>query len=77
MGQVVLVVAQDLHMSRGKVGAQCAHAAVGLYRVLQAKRTPWLHAWEVKVGPSPCACMIHLPLPGHQCMSELWTEFAW
>ena len=46
--QVVLVVAQDLRMSQGKVAAQCAHAAVGLYRVMQANRMPWLPAWEVQ-----------------------------
>ena len=33
-------------MSAGKTAAQAAHAAVGLLRVMQAARTPWLHAWE-------------------------------
>ena len=45
--QVVLVVARALGMSAGKVGAQCAHAAVGLYRQLVVRRAPWLRAWEV------------------------------
>lgn len=48
MLQVVLVVAQDLRMSPGKVAAQCAHAAVGLFKLMQASRAPWLHAWEVR-----------------------------
>jgi peptidyl-tRNA hydrolase, PTH2 family len=46
--QVVLVVARALGMSAGKVGAQCAHAAVGLYRQLAVRRAPWLRAWEVR-----------------------------
>lgn len=45
--QVVLIVAQDLGMRPGKVGAQCAHAAVGLYKVTVAHKAPWLSAWEV------------------------------
>ena len=45
--QVVLVVLRALNMSAGKIGAQCAHAAVGLYKVLVANRVPWLSAWEV------------------------------
>lgn len=31
--KVVLVIPLGLNMSPGKVGAQCAHAAVGMYRV--------------------------------------------
>lgn len=45
--QVVLVVVRALEMSAGKACAQCAHAAVGLYKVMMAKRVPWLSAWEV------------------------------
>jgi peptidyl-tRNA hydrolase len=44
--QVVLCVVGELRMSVGKVAAQAAHAAVGLLRVMQDSRTPWLHAWE-------------------------------
>lgn len=44
--KVVLVVAARLGMSTGKTGAQCAHAAVGLYKALLAARVPWLEAWE-------------------------------
>ncbi len=39
--QVVLVVAQNLGMSPGKLGAQCAHAAVGLYKLMVQRRLPW------------------------------------
>ncbi|GAB4814897.1 hypothetical protein N2152v2_001943 [Parachlorella kessleri] len=48
--KVVLVVAARLGMSPGKVGAQCAHAAVGLYRRLLGQRVPWLTAWEGSGG---------------------------
>lgn len=43
---MVLCVVGELRMSVGKVAAQAAHAAVGLLRVMQDSRTPWLHAWE-------------------------------
>ncbi len=46
--QVVLVVLMELRMSPGKIGAQCAHAALGLYRKLVSLRVPWLSAWEVR-----------------------------
>lgn len=49
---MVLVVARELGMSPGKVGAQCAHAAVGLYKRLAAQRAPWLRAWEVVTSES-------------------------
>ena len=45
--QVVLIIAQNLGMRPRKVGAQCAHAAVGLYKVTVAEKAPWLSAWEV------------------------------
>ncbi|DBA75180.1 TPA: ubiquitin-specific protease ubp14, variant 3 [Trebouxia sp. C0004] len=44
--KVVLIVVRSLHMSPGKIGAQCAHAAVGLYKVIVTNRAPWLSAWE-------------------------------
>lgn len=47
--QVVLIVVRALNMSAGKIGAQCAHAAVGLYKILVANRVPWLSAWEVSI----------------------------
>lgn len=47
--KVVLLVVRALNMSPGKIGAQCAHAAVGLYKVTLANRAPWLSAWEFRV----------------------------
>jgi peptidyl-tRNA hydrolase len=44
--KAVLCVVTDLGMGVGKVAAQAAHAAVGLLRVCEAQRVPWLAAWE-------------------------------
>lgn len=44
--KMVLVVRTDLQMGKGKAAAQCAHAAVDLYK-LALKRSPKLvHNWE-------------------------------
>lgn len=45
--QAVLVVANNLLMSSGKIGSQCAHAALGLYKIIMANRVPWYPAFEV------------------------------
>ena len=47
--QAVLVVAANLLMTSGKIGSQCAHAAVGLYKVMMANRVPWYPAFEVSL----------------------------
>lgn len=44
--KVVLVVCTALGMSAGKIGAQCAHAAVGLLKLMQRTVVPWLPVWE-------------------------------
>ncbi|GMH42261.1 hypothetical protein BSKO_10180 [Bryopsis sp. KO-2023] len=46
--KIVLVVPRDLGLSAGKLGSQCAHAAVGMYRVMMVNRVPWLTAWEMQ-----------------------------
>jgi len=58
--QVVLIVVRSLHMSPGKIGAQCAHAAVGLYKVIVTNRAPWLSAWEVGVVATVSHCDLSL-----------------
>lgn len=32
---MVLIVRDDLKMGKGKIGAQCGHATLGVYRVVQ------------------------------------------
>lgn len=61
--QVVLIVAQDLGMRPGKIGAQCAHAAVGLYKITVAQRAPWLSAWEVGETLAPYVCKLTTASP--------------
>lgn len=44
--KAVLVVNSTLKMSSGKIAAQCAHAAVGLYKNMYLNSVPWLASWE-------------------------------
>jgi PTH2 family peptidyl-tRNA hydrolase len=46
--KMMLVVRADLGMSAGKVGAQCAHAAVGLYQELAAANSERLAPWTAR-----------------------------
>lgn len=49
MYKMVLIVNKELNMGVGKIGAQCAHAALGLYKVLledQSKYGEMLLSWE-------------------------------
>lgn len=44
---MVLLVNQELKMSKGKIAAQCAHAAVGVLQQHSAKRRTWFKQWEM------------------------------
>ncbi|KAM7441912.1 Peptidyl-tRNA hydrolase protein 2 [Porites harrisoni] len=44
--KMVLVVRQDLGMGKGKIAAQCCHAAVGLCKQLERSNPKLLHQWE-------------------------------
>jgi len=87
--KVVLCVVSELRMSVGKVAAQAAHAAVGLLRLMQEERTPWLHAWEgagektvvldVPTGEAAAALATkaaQLGLPLHAVLDAGRTEVA-
>ncbi|NXV82407.1 PTH2 hydrolase, partial [Atlantisia rogersi] len=44
--KMVLIVRNDLKMGKGKVAAQCSHAAVSAYKQVQRKNPDLLKQWE-------------------------------
>ncbi|KAM4048049.1 peptidyl-tRNA hydrolase 2, mitochondrial isoform 1-T2 [Anomaloglossus baeobatrachus] len=44
--KMVLVVRNDLKMGKGKVAAQCSHAAVSAYKQIQKRNPDLLKQWE-------------------------------
>ncbi|XP_002120560.2 peptidyl-tRNA hydrolase 2, mitochondrial [Ciona intestinalis] len=44
--KMVIVVRQDLKMGKGKIAAQCSHAAVGAYKQLNKHKKSTLKSWE-------------------------------
>ncbi|KAF7254956.1 hypothetical protein EG68_08087 [Paragonimus skrjabini miyazakii] len=49
--KMVLVVRTDLNMGKGKIAAQCSHAAVSCFQYAQAKNPSLLAAWEEQGQP--------------------------
>ncbi|GMG24319.1 unnamed protein product [Ambrosiozyma monospora] len=56
--RMALVVRQDLQMQKGKIAAQCAHAAIALYRLMSDTTSPaynqvmlnrWLRGGQAKI----------------------------
>ncbi|XP_053617169.1 peptidyl-tRNA hydrolase 2, mitochondrial-like [Plodia interpunctella] len=45
--KLVLVVRTDLNMSKGKIGAQCGHAAVGAFEKAQRRDPEALKCWQM------------------------------
>ncbi|MBN3285225.1 PTH2 hydrolase, partial [Polyodon spathula] len=44
--KMILVVRSDLKMGKGKVAAQCSHAAVSAYKQVQRRNPELLKQWE-------------------------------
>lgn len=44
---MVLLVNQELKMGKGKIAAQCAHAAVGVMQKFSTKQRTWFKQWEM------------------------------
>lgn len=44
--KMLLLIRQDLKMTKGKVAAQCSHAAIKLYKNLMIKNPRLLRRWE-------------------------------
>eukprot|EP00188_Purpureofilum_apyrenoidigerum_P001877 Plantae.Rhodophyta-Purpureofilum_apyrenoidigerum.ctg20856.p1 GENE.Plantae.Rhodophyta-Purpureofilum_apyrenoidigerum.ctg20856~~Plantae.Rhodophyta-Purpureofilum_apyrenoidigerum.ctg20856.p1 ORF type:complete len:159 (+),score=29.56 Plantae.Rhodophyta-Purpureofilum_apyrenoidigerum.ctg20856:164-640(+) len=49
--KVVLCVRTDLGMKKGKMAAQCGHAALGIYKEALRKRPQKVRSWEANAQP--------------------------
>ncbi|XP_039251762.1 peptidyl-tRNA hydrolase 2, mitochondrial-like [Styela clava] len=49
--KLVIVVRQDLKMGKGKIAAQCSHAAVSAYKQLNKRDNASLRRWEYSGQP--------------------------
>ena len=49
--KLVLIVRMDLKMGKGKIAAQCSHAALAAYKQSQRQAPEYLRQWE-KLGPA-------------------------
>lgn len=67
--KMVLVVRNDLKMGKGKVAAQCSHAAVSAYRQLQARNPGLLRQWEYCGQPK-----VVLKAPDEDSIVDLLTQ---
>lgn len=43
---MMLVVRNDLKMGKGKIGAQCGHASVGVYQIQKRNNPKAVNIWE-------------------------------
>lgn len=69
--KMILVVRQDLGMGKGKIAAQCCHAAVDVYNKAKKKHPEWVRTWEY-VGCQKVA----LKCPDEQTMLALQEHAA-
>lgn len=63
---MILIVRNDLKMGKGKVAAQCSHAAVCAYRQLQRRNPELLKRWEYYGQPK-----VVVKVPDEDSMLEL------
>ncbi|KAG9492944.1 peptidyl-tRNA hydrolase 2, mitochondrial [Eleutherodactylus coqui] len=67
--KMVLVVRNDLKMGKGKVAAQCSHAAVSAYKQLQKRNPELLKQWEYCGQPK-----VVLKAPDEGTLIELLSQ---
>ncbi|XP_040192875.1 peptidyl-tRNA hydrolase 2, mitochondrial [Rana temporaria] len=67
--KMVLVVRNDLKMGKGKVSAQCSHAAVSAYKQLLKRNPELLKQWEYCGQPK-----VVLKAPDEDTLVELLTQ---
>uniref|UniRef100_A0A8B9VCL8 Peptidyl-tRNA hydrolase 2, mitochondrial n=1 Tax=Anas zonorhyncha TaxID=75864 RepID=A0A8B9VCL8_9AVES len=67
--KLVLVVRNDLKMGKGKVAAQCCHAAVAAYKQAQRRTPEVLQQWEYSGQPK-----VVLKAPDEETLLQLLAE---
>ncbi|XP_017572960.1 peptidyl-tRNA hydrolase 2, mitochondrial isoform X1 [Pygocentrus nattereri] len=67
--KMILVVRTDLKMGKGKVAAQCSHAAVSAYKQVQRRNPDLLKQWEYCGQPK-----VVVKAPNEECLLELLTH---
>lgn len=67
--KLILVVRKDLSMGKGKVAAQCSHAAVAAYKQLQRRDPDLLKQWEYYGQPK-----VVVKADDEESLLELWQK---
>lgn len=67
--KMVIVVRNDLKMGKGKVAAQCSHAAVSAYKQVQRRNPELLKQWEYCGQPK-----VVVKAPDEDSLMELLTH---
>ncbi|NXC24514.1 PTH2 hydrolase, partial [Campylorhamphus procurvoides] len=67
--KMVLIVRNDLKMGKGKVAAQCSHAAVSAYKQVQRRNPELLKQWEYCGQPK-----VVLKAPDEDALAQLLAE---
>uniref|UniRef100_A0A8C8ZGL3 Peptidyl-tRNA hydrolase 2, mitochondrial n=1 Tax=Prolemur simus TaxID=1328070 RepID=A0A8C8ZGL3_PROSS len=67
--KMILVVRTDLKMGKGKVAAQCSHAAVSAYKQVQRRNPEVLKQWEYCGQPK-----VVVKAPDEETLVELLTH---